>query len=40
MNDDEVHRNALSAGLFVMSALVAFGVFYLVSCAIFNWWNS
>jgi hypothetical protein len=35
--DEQVHRNALGAGLFVMSALVSFSMFYLVSCVLFDW---
>jgi hypothetical protein len=38
--DDEVHRNALSAGLYVLSALIGFGIFYLVCCFFFDWAKS
>lgn len=38
--DEQVHRSALGAGLIVMSALVGFGIFYLVCCVLFDWANS
>lgn len=38
--DEQVHRNALSGGLYVLSALIGFGIFYLVCCGLFELANS
>lgn len=38
--DDQVHRNALSATLFVVSALIGYGIFYLIWCVLFDWAHS
>lgn len=38
--DKQVHRSARDSGIFVMTILTGFAVFWLLCDAVFTWWNS